>query len=62
MKKKIIILKLLLIVNPIIVIWSVFVFDLDYPPIKHLIAFSVMMISSLGFYLLDDLKKEIERL
>lgn len=58
MERNINILKLLVIINPIIVILSIFVADINYYLTKPLLAGSVMILCSLEYGLLDKLKKQ----
>lgn len=57
MKRNINILKFLVIINPIIVILSIYIADINYSLIKSLLAGSVMILCSLEYALLDKLYK-----
>lgn len=57
MKRNINILKFLVIINPIIVILSIFVADINYYVTKPLLAGTVMILCSLEYALLDKIYK-----
>lgn len=57
MKRNINVLKFLVIINPIIVILSIYVADINYFLIKPLLAGTVMILCSLEYALLDKLYK-----
>lgn len=57
MERNINILKLLVIINPIIVILSIFVADINYFLIKHLLAGTLMILCILEYALLDKIYK-----
>lgn len=57
MEKNINILKFLVIINPVIVILSIFVADINYYLTKPLLAGTVMILCSVAYSLLDKLQK-----
>lgn len=57
MKRNINILKFLVIINPIIVILSIFIADINYYFTKPLLSGTVMILCSLEYALLDKLYK-----
>ena len=60
MKRNINILKLLVIINPVIVIVAIFIADLNHYITKPLLAGSIMIICALEYSLLDKLEKNIK--
>ena len=57
MKKTINKIKILVIINPIVVILSIYIADINYSGIKGLLAATVMILCSLEYYLLNKLQK-----
>ena len=55
MKKDINMLKFLIVINPIIVILSIYVADINYYFIKPLLAGTVMILCSFEYSLLDKI-------
>lgn len=58
MKKNINMLKFLIIINPVIVILSIYIADINYYFIKPLLAGTVMILCILEYALLDKLYKD----
>lgn len=59
-EKTINVIKLLVVLNPVIVILFIYKADFNYPGIKGLIAGMVMILCILEYALLDKLNKNIE--
>lgn len=59
MEKTINLIKFLAIINPVIVIFSLYLADLSYPRLKGLVAVIVTIICVLQYSLLDKTKKTL---